>query len=261
MATQVHLLYAAGQLTTRRLTSREIACVTQARYNGRICIYSEAESGACLVNEDIGKPLFQSGPPRAAKPHTVGDPALRATWDWVWKDTLGRLVPFGLASVAYARFAKVGAAGIGLSAERWRQDVPVGVATAVPLAVVATIYRAAVAPHHRLPGVADQALQSFFYLAMNAPIEEMFWRGTVQSLSIRGASHVPGLKQHPVLAGWAATTTIFGLYHRLGRWSWKSIAGVTAAGGLYGALYVHSGEKRRSIIVPAIVHGFMTAGS
>lgn len=210
--------------------------------------------------DEAERAAFQTDAAKARDLPAAGNPALRATWDWVWKDTLGRLVPFGLASAAYARYARVGAAGVGLSSARWQREVATGLAAGVPLAAVAIAYRAAVAPRYRLPGAADQALQSVFYLGMNAPIEELFWRGTVQSLSIRAAKHVPGLKKHSTIAGWAATTAVFGLYHRLGNWSWKSVAGVTAAGGLYGALYIHSDPKRQSIVVPAIVHGFMTAG-
>jgi hypothetical protein len=60
------------------------------------------------------------------------------------------------------------------------------------------------------------------------------------------------------LLGWAGVTAVFGAYHRLGGWSWRSIAGVTAAGGLFGALYAL--PKRRSILPAIIAHGFATAG-
>jgi membrane protease YdiL (CAAX protease family) len=94
---------------------------------------------------------------------------------------------------------------------------------------------------------------------VNGTIEELFWRGVAQALAVRGLGRLPLPHRGAALAGWALTTAIFGAYHRLGNWSWRSIAGVTAAGGLFGALYLASG-RRRSLLPAIIVHGFMTAG-
>jgi hypothetical protein len=49
------------------------------------------------------------------------------------------------------------------------------------------------------------------------------------------------------------------MYHRLGNWSWRAIAGVTVAGGLFGGVFLATG-KRRSLLLPTVMHGFMTAG-
>ena len=59
--------------------------------------------------------------------------------------------------------------------------------------------------------------------------------------------------------GWAATTAVFGLYHRLGNWNWRAVAGVTAAGGVFGLAYLLQPEPR-SILLPTIIHGLATAG-
>jgi hypothetical protein len=52
---------------------------------------------------------------------------------------------------------------------------------------------------------------------------------------------------------------MFGAYHRLGRWSWRSIAGVTAAGAVFGLSYLLQ-PAPRSIWLPSVIHAFATAG-
>jgi membrane protease YdiL (CAAX protease family) len=181
------------------------------------------------------------------------------TWGWLWKDSLQRLLPFAAASAVYARVSGEGARALGLTREGWRRDALLGIGLGMPLAGVAAAFRGWVAPSYRLPTPADQAVQTTYYLGLNGPIEELFWRGVVQALAVRALGRLPVPGRSAALAGWALTTAIFGAYHRLGNWSWRSIAGVTAAGGLFGALYLASG-RRRSLLPAIIVHGFMTAG-
>jgi membrane protease YdiL (CAAX protease family) len=133
------------------------------------------------------------------------------------------------------------------------------VAAGIPLAGIAAVYRSRVAAGYRLPTPPDQILQTAFYLGVNAPAEELFWRGMVQSLTISGLCRVRLHKRAASALGWALATAAFGAYHRLGNWSWPAIGGVTAAGGLFGAVYLATG-KRQSLLLPTILHGFMTAG-
>ncbi|HEX8998195.1 MAG TPA: CPBP family intramembrane glutamic endopeptidase [Ktedonobacterales bacterium] len=182
----------------------------------------------------------------------------RDTWRWLWKDTLTRVTPFLVASWAWARFSREGAAGVGLRRDDLLSDVALGVAVGMPLAHISALFRRWVSPAYRLPTPADHALQSAYYFALNAPAEELFWRGLAQSLAIRGLRCAPGLRRVAGPLGWAGVTAAFGAYHRLGGWSWRSIAGVTAAGGLFGALYAL--PKRPSLLPAIIAHGFATAG-
>jgi len=80
----------------------------------------------------------------------------------------------------------------------------------------------------------------------------------MQSLVTRGLRKVPGVRPAAGLIGWAIASSAYGGYHRFGNWSWRSIAGVTAAGGLFGALVAL--PKRHSIWPAVIAHGFATAG-
>ncbi|HEY7780675.1 MAG TPA: CPBP family glutamic-type intramembrane protease [Ktedonobacterales bacterium] len=200
--------------------------------------------------------------PRAPAPPEPSPPprsTVRATWRWVWKDTAFRLVPFAAATAVYARFWGGGAAGVGIIGFSVPRDLLLGLAIGVPLAGAALVFRRAVAPRFLLPTAADQAFQTTFYLALNAPMEELFWRGTVQTLAVRAAELALGTGGLAAGAGWAATTAVFGAYHRLGSWSWRSIAGVTAAGGVFGLAYVLQ-PTPRSIWLPTIIHGLATAG-
>jgi membrane protease YdiL (CAAX protease family) len=183
------------------------------------------------------------------------------TLGWLWKDTAGRLLPFAIAAAAYARFSGQGTRGLGLTRDGWARDLLVGTALGVPGAGAAIAFRRWVAPGYRLPTKADQTVQTAFYFGLNAPVEELFWRGTVQNLAIAGLRRLPSpwLRRAAPGVGWAATTAVFGAYHRLGNWSWRSIAGVTVAGGLFGGAYLAS-RKRRSLLPAIVIHGFMTAG-
>ncbi|HST87842.1 MAG TPA: CPBP family intramembrane glutamic endopeptidase [Ktedonobacterales bacterium] len=197
--------------------------------------------------------------PRPAHIYHYQRSTVADTWGWLWKDSLQRLLPFAAASAVYARVSGEGARTLGLTREGWRRDALLGIGLGMPLAGVAAAFRGWVAPSYRLPTPADQAVQTTYYLGLNGPIEELFWRGVVQALAVRALGRLPVPGRSAALAGWALTTAIFGAYHRLGNWSWRSIAGVTAAGGLFGALYLASG-RRRSLLPAIIVHGFMTAG-
>jgi uncharacterized protein len=67
---------------------------------------------------------------------------------------------------------------------------------------------------------ADVALQAGYYL-LNAPIEEAFFRGLVQG----GLTSMAG----PAL-GIAVGTSLYVLYHRLGRWQWMDVLATSMVG-------------------------------
>lgn len=217
------------------------------------------DTNAAEILREAALPAPPQAVPSRQPPMPVARSTVRDTWGWLWKDTLGRVLPFFAGAAIYARLSGRGARGIGLTAAGWERDVLLGTAVGVPMTGVAIAFRRWVAPGYRLPTGADQAFQSAFYFLLNAPAEELLWRGTVQTATIAALSRVPRLRHTAPVLGWAIATTTFGAYHRLGNWSWRSIAGVTVAGGLFGALYL-SGPRRGSILAPAIVHGFATAG-
>jgi hypothetical protein len=193
--------------------------------------------------------------PRVEAPRSLP----RDTWRWVWRDTAFRLAPFALATALYARFWGGGASGVGLTAAYLPRDLLVGTLIGLPLAALAAAFRRLVAPGYRLPTAADQTLQTVFYFVLNAPVEELFWRGTFQTLAIAGAAALVGPGALAAALGFVVATAVFGAYHRLGKWSWRSIAGVTAAGAVFGLSYLLQ-PAPRSILLPSVIHAFATAG-
>ncbi len=208
------------------------------------------------VAPDGKRYLVQPIAPRVVARTQLNTP--RETWNWVWKDTLGRVAPLLLAAWAYDRFTRWGKEDLGLRGDAPLADLALGVAVGLPFSYIAAVFRRFVAPGYKLPTPADQTAQSAFYFLINAPAEELFFRGVVQSLATRGLRKVPGLRRAAGPLGWMFASSVYGGYHRFGNWSWRSIAGVTAAGGLFGALFAL--PKRRSLWPAVIVHGFATAG-
>jgi membrane protease YdiL (CAAX protease family) len=98
-------------------------------------------------------------------------------------------------------------------------------------------------------GRGDAWFQAAFY-AVNGPLEEGFFRGLLQG----------GLSQlWPAPLGFAIATTVYVLYHRLGRWTWAD----TFATGLVGiplglAFWLLPGPP--SLLGVAIVHAAATCG-
>ena len=181
------------------------------------------------------------------------------TWRWFWPDVLIRLVPFWVVALVTARFTGgLGAVGVAAPPQGWLAALAVGVPVGVVMMALAMLWRGIIAPGYRLPTSADQALQSVFYLILNAPTEEVFWRGTVQMLAIRGLVALGLAHGWAAALGIAAISAIFGAYHRLGGYPWKFNIAAMAAGALFGILYV--ALPGPSIVVASIVHGLTTAG-
>lgn len=185
---------------------------------------------------------------------------IRDTWGWLWKDTLGRVVPFYVATGIFAWRTGRGVKGMGLHLrpEDLARDALVGLAAGIPLTLIAAEYRRRLIPAYRLPTAADQLLQSAFYLVLNAPAEELFFRAMLQPTAIAGFSRVGLPRRAAVAAGYALATAMYGSYHRLGGWSWRAIAGVTAAGLLFGALF--QWRPGRSLWPSILAHAGATAG-
>jgi membrane protease YdiL (CAAX protease family) len=200
--------------------------------------------------------LVQPIGPRVVAKTPLNTP--RDTWNWMRQDALGRIAPLLLAAWAYERFTPWGKDDLGVRNDAPLSDLALGVAVGLPFSMIAAIFRRWVAPRYKLPTPADQVTQSAYYFLINAPAEELFFRGLMQSLTTRGLRKVPGLRRVAGPLGWVVASTAYGGYHRFGNWSWRSIAGVTAAGGLFGALFAL--PKRRSIWPAVIAHGFATAG-
>jgi membrane protease YdiL (CAAX protease family) len=102
----------------------------------------------------------------------------------------------------------------------------------------------------RVPaGPADAWFQAGFY-AINGPIEEAFFRGLVQG----GLTVVAGA---PI--GFAVATSVYVLYHRLGRWPWADVLATTLLGVPLGlAFWLLPGPA--SLLGISIAHIAATCG-
>lgn len=210
------------------------------------------------VTSDAPQP-FSTPSTRVAKHVHVQRVYARDTWKWVGKDTAGRVLPFVGVTAAYVMRSGVSWRELGVRADHWRREILLGIVAGLPMAGLAAWYRGRVSPRYGLPTRADQALQTTFYFVVNAPGEELFWRGLCQGWLTRRLTRAFGSSRAGWIAGWGLVTVVFGVYHRLGGFGWSTIAGMTVAGALFGALYdLRPGG--RSFLLPTIVHGFATAG-
>ena len=174
------------------------------------------------------------------------------TWKWLWPDTLMRILPMGAAPFIYIAILHLPLTFLGLTLNNAPQQVVIGLLVGVAMAIFAALYRMfVVGPWFRWPTVSDHLLQGFFYLFINGPVEELFFRGFLLAAVTQWTGWIGW--------GWLVSTVTYTLYHRLGKWSWRSVGGVGLAGLVFSFLYVLQ-PTPRSLIAVIIVHGFTTAG-
>jgi hypothetical protein len=174
------------------------------------------------------------------------------TWRWLWPDVLIRIVPLTAIPLLSAALQHLPTSWLGLSAGNWLLQVLIGLPIGLAMAAFAIAYRSVVlGPRFRRPTCADHLLQSVYYLCINAPAEELFFRGFLLTIVAQWTGWTGW--------GWLVSTAAYTLYHRLGKWSWRSIAGVGLAGLLFSTLYIAL-PGPRSLLLVVIVHGFTTWG-
>jgi len=174
------------------------------------------------------------------------------TWKWMWPDVLMRIIPMGVAPFLYIAIFHLPLTFLGLTFNNAPQQLLIGLLVGVGMAGFAAGYRMLiVGPWFRWPTVSDHLLQGFFYLFVNGPVEELFFRGFLLAAVTQWTGWIGW--------GWLVSTVAYTLYHRLGKWSWRSVGGVGLAGLVFSLLYVLQ-PTPRSLLAVVIVHGFTTAG-
>lgn len=141
---------------------------------------------------------------------------IRDTWAWARTDVLIRLLPFG-GLYAVGLFVGGRSPAFGFSAGA------VVVQLAFGLVLLPVLFVAAMAVQLWLSrrrgalavpkGPVEAAVEGSYYV-LNGPLEEMFFRGLMQG----GGTLLLG-----PLAGFAAGTVCYVLYHRLGNWPWPDV--------------------------------------
>ncbi len=174
------------------------------------------------------------------------------SWRWIWPDVLLRLLPMSLAPFIYIKFLGLPFSFLGLSLTNWPVQLLLGLLIGLGMGAFAVTYRIlVVGPWFRWPTVSDHIVQGCFYLCINAPVEEFFFRGFLLMVVTQWTGWVGW--------GWLVSTVVYTLYHRLGKWSWRSVAGVGLAGILFSTLYIVQ-PRPWSLLLVVIVHGFTTWG-
>lgn len=174
-------------------------------------------------------PLYTQLPMTPQHPKLVRT-SIADSWAWMRPDLLLRLAPFGLAYAAAYRLTSeapwLGLAGgrIGVQILFAAVAAPLMFAAAVAVQLWLTRRRGALS----VPKNADDAwFQAGFY-AVNGPLEEAFFRGLIQG-GLGALWSVP--------LGFLLATTVYVLYHRLGRWTWSDTLATALVGIPLGLAY------------------------
>jgi membrane protease YdiL (CAAX protease family) len=174
------------------------------------------------------------------------------TWHWLWPDVLMRIIPLGVIPFLYIAIFHLPLAFLGLTLNNWPQQLVIGLVVGIVMTCFAAMYRMyIVGPGFRRPTLGDHALQGFYYLVINGPVEELFFRGFLLAAVTQWTGWIGW--------GWLVSTTTYTLYHRLGKWNWRSVGGVGLAGLVFSFVYLAQLEPR-SLLAVVIVHGFTTWG-
>lgn len=174
------------------------------------------------------------------------------TWRWLWSDVLMRIIPLALIPLAYIALFHLPLDFLGLTVHNVPKQVITGLLVGLLMAILAATYRMfVVGPGFRWPTPGDHLVQTLFYLFINGPVEELFFRGFLLTVVTNWTG---GL-----FWGWLVSTAVYTLYHRLGKWSWRSVGGVGLAGLVFSILYLAQPEPR-SLLTVVIVHGLTTCG-
>jgi membrane protease YdiL (CAAX protease family) len=174
------------------------------------------------------------------------------TWRWLWPDVLMRIIPLGVIPFIYIAIFHLPLSFLGLTLHNWPQQLIIGLVVGFFMACFASTYRMfVVGPYFRRPTPSDHLLQGFYYLLINGPIEELFFRGFLLAVVTQWTGWIGW--------GWVVSTATYTLYHRLGKWNWRSVGGVGLAGLVFSFLYLAQPEPR-SLLAVIIVHGFTTWG-
>jgi membrane protease YdiL (CAAX protease family) len=186
------------------------------------------------------------------KSSQVARSTVATTWRWLWPDVLMRIVPLTVIPLIVIALLHLPLSSLGLTPGNWPLQLVAGLLIGLAMACFATTYRIlVVGPWFRRPTGWDHLLQGFYYLCINGPVEEFFFRGFLLTMVAQWTGWVGW--------GWLVSTAVYTLYHRLGKWNWRSVAGVGLASTLFSTLYIVQ-PKPWSLLLVVIVHGFTTWG-
>jgi len=174
------------------------------------------------------------------------------SWRWMWPDILLRIIPLGVIPFIYIFIFHLPLSFLGVTLHNVPQQIALGLIIGLLMAAFSAAYRMyIVGPWFRWPTVSDHIFQGFFYLFINGPVEELFFRGFMLEAVAQWTGWLGW--------GWLVSTLAYTLYHRLGKWNWRSVGGVGLAGIVFSLVYLLQ-PTPRSLLAVIIVHGLTTCG-
>jgi len=163
-----------------------------------------------------------------------------------------RIIPLATIPFLYIAIFHLPLAFLGLTLNNWPQQLIIGLVVGIMMTCFAVLYRIyVVGPGFRWPTLGDHVLQGFYYLVINGPVEELFFRGFLLAAITQWTGWIGW--------GWLMSIVTYTLYHRLGKWNWRSVGGVGLAGLVFSSVYLAQPEPR-SLLAVVIIHGFTTWG-
>ncbi|HEX4203072.1 MAG TPA: CPBP family intramembrane glutamic endopeptidase [Ktedonobacteraceae bacterium] len=174
------------------------------------------------------------------------------TWLWMQPDLLMRIIPMGIIPILYIVIFHLPFSFLGLTLHNAFPQLLIGLGAGIIMAIFSILYRMyIIGPGFRRSTFNDQVVQTFFYLIINAPVEELFFRGFMLGMITQWSGSL--------VLGWFVSTAVYTLYHRLGKWNWRSVGGVGLAGIVFSLVYLIQ-PGPRTLLAAIIVHGFATSG-
>jgi membrane protease YdiL (CAAX protease family) len=193
-----------------------------------------------------------STPSTLAQQPQVVRSTVKDSWRWMWPDILMRIIPLAAIPFLYIAILHLTLSFLGLTLHNAPQQIVLGLVVGIGMAAFAAIYRMyVVGPWFRWPTTSDHIFQGFFYLFINGPVEELFFRGFMLAAVTQWTGWIGW--------GWLVSTAAYTLYHRLGKWNWRSVGGVGLAGLVFSLVYLLQPDPR-SLLAVSIIHGFTTSG-
>jgi membrane protease YdiL (CAAX protease family) len=176
------------------------------------------------------------------------------SWRWMRLDLVVRLIPLTAVPVLFSLLTRTPFRAFGLSFDHAGRDLLLSIPLGLAGFLVAAGFAEYLARRNRrwfIPQRSDLLVQCAYYLLLNAPVEEWFFRGFLQGTlnAWLGNAAVAVL----------LTTAVFGGYHFLDRWGWRPVLGATAAGLALGLIYLWQ-PSPPSLLAPVIVHAAITCG-
>lgn len=176
------------------------------------------------------------------------------SWRWMRLDLFVRLVPLSIAPFVVASLTHTPLSDFGLTLAHPLRDALISIPLGIAGFLVAAGFAAYLARRNGrlfVPDSRDLLTQCAYYIVLNAPIEEWFFRGLLQG----GLTRWLGM---PALAVVVATA-VFGGYHFPDRWGWRPVVGATVAGFALGLIYLWQ-PSPPSLLAPTLVHAAITCG-